>query len=138
MYTQRPRLLNQIPKTAFQPQDPKRAPSLCGVVTQMSLCDENVQFETTRGVSRNNRSAGFIPGYLNTTTSERVPSRFADGSLAPVHLLDGLPEGWIAERDRDGHVTRTHAGIIAGFLRDGRFFTREEAARLAVRGVYPP
>ncbi|MBS1202356.1 MAG: hypothetical protein H6R22_865 [Chromatiaceae bacterium] len=131
MYTQHPQLLTQPPQAAPKPQDRERARRVRGVVTQMSLRDENVLFEATRGVSRNNRSSGFTPGYLNTATGERVPSRFADGSLAPVHLLDGLPESWVAGRNDDGHVTRTRPGIIAGFLRDGRFFTREEAARLA-------
>ncbi len=131
MYIQHPQLLIQTLQSAPQPQDQDRARRLQGVLTQLSLRDENVLFETTRGVSRNNRASGFTPGYLNTCSGERVPSRFADGSLAPVHVLDGLPESWIAERNPDGRVTRTRPGIIAGFLRDGRFFTREQAARLA-------
>ena len=131
MYIQYPQLLIQTLQSAPEPQDRDRSRRLQGVLTQLSLRDENVLFETTRGVSRNNRSSGFIPAYLNTASGERVPSRFADGSLAPVHVLDGLPESWIAARDADGRVTRTRPGIIAGFLRDGCFFTREQAARLS-------
>lgn len=126
-----PPLLTEIAPTAPQPQDQEQARKRRGVLTQLSLRDENVLFDSTRGVSRNNRSAGFIPAYLNSATGERVPSRFADGRLAPVHLLDGLPEAWIAERDGDGHVTRTCPGIVSGFLYDGRFLTRDEAARVA-------
>jgi len=32
------------------------------------------------------------------------------------------------ERDRLGRVTTLREGIIAGFLRDGVFYTREQAA----------
>jgi hypothetical protein len=45
-----------------------------------------------------------------------------------VHTLDGLPTKWIKQRDAEGHVTATIATVIAGFLRNGRFYTREEAA----------
>ena len=102
-----------------------------GVVTQQSLDDENVRYAGTLGRSQNNRCCGFVPGYLHTTTGVYVISRFADGSPAPLHLLDGLPESWIEERGQDGHVIRTCPGIVSGFLRDGRFYTREEALQAA-------
>ncbi len=98
-----------------------------GVVTQQSLRDENVLYASTCGVSQNNQSRGYKPAYLNTITGVYMISRFANGSPAPVHVLDGLPESWIEERDQDGHVTKTCPGIVSGFLRDGHFYTREEA-----------
>lgn len=134
MYTEHlhHQLLSETVQTNQYHQDQERTRRMHGVVTQMSLRDENVLFDRTRGVSGNNRSAGFIPAYRNMQTGEQVPSRFPDGALAPVHLLDGLPESWIAERDSDGHVVSTCPGIVSGFLRGGQFYTREEAARTSV------
>lgn len=111
---------------------PRRTGGLCG-------CDirtQNAHFAGTGGVSGNNRAVGFVPAYQNTVTGEAVVSRFGDGRPAPVHVLDGLPESWVALRDADGSVTRTTGDVIAGFLRDGRFFTREAAAR--VLAASPP
>lgn len=105
------------------------------------LCDcdlqtQNERFAGTGGISGNNRAAGFVPAYLNTATGEALASRFEDGRPAPVHVLDGLPDSWIAGRDARGCVTRTKRDVIAGFLRDGRFFTREAAALALTAG--PP
>ena len=88
-------------------------------------------FRETGGVSENNRSLGFRPAYLNTATGETVVSRFANGALAPVHILDGLPEDWVVARDGRGNVRQVLASILAGFVRGGRFYTREAAARAA-------
>ena len=93
------------------------------------LAMQNAQFRGTAGVSGNNRGAGFVPAYMNTVTGETVPSRFADGRPAVVHVLEGLPDNWIGARDPHGCVTRAVDGVIAGFLRDGRFFSREAAAQ---------
>ena len=89
---------------------------------------QNGEFSGSGGVSAGNRQCGFIPAFCNTRSGRCVRSRFADGTPAPVHTLDGLPGNWIRKRDADGHVTATIATIIAGFPRDGRFYTREEAA----------
>ncbi|NCC29711.1 MAG: hypothetical protein EOM22_16610 [Gammaproteobacteria bacterium] len=108
-------------------RDQERARRLHGALTQASLRNENVLYARTGGVSRNNGSFGFRPGYLDGASGEAVLSRFADGTPAPVHLLDGLPDSWVLHRDHDGHVTATRPGIVSGFIRDGRFYTREEA-----------
>lgn len=107
--------------------DQDRARRLHGALTEASLRNGNVLYARTRGVSRNNGSFGFRPGYLNGASGEAVLSRFANGTPAPVHLLDGLPESWILDRDHEGHVIATRQGIVSGFIRDGRFYTREEA-----------
>lgn len=129
MYIDSPDLLTITVQTSSQAQDLERSARLHGVLTELSLRDENVLFERTRGISANNRGLGFAPGYRNCATGEQVPSRFADGSRAPIHILEGLPEAWIAERGADGKPLRTCPGIVAGFLRDDRFYTREEAAQ---------
>jgi hypothetical protein len=108
-------------------QDQERARRLRGVLTEASLQNENVLYASTRGISQNNGSFGFRPAYLDGGSGEAVLSCFSNGTPAPVHLLDGLPESWILGRDHAGHVTATRPGIISGFIRDGRFYTREEA-----------
>ncbi len=94
------------------------------------LASQNSTYAGTGGISCNNRSAGFFPAYQNTQTGEIVISRFADGSPAPVHVLDGLPRSWILTCDETGCVRQALQGIVAGFVRDGAFYTREAAARL--------
>jgi len=98
------------------------------LMTVSTLETENERYAGTTGISQNNRTAGFIPAFCDLETSVVEPSRFASGMLAPVHMLDGLPAEWIEERDMDGHVKAVKHTVIAGFLRDGRFYTREQAA----------
>ena len=59
-------------------------------------------------------------------------SRFVNGTTAPLHILEGLPEAWVVARDASGQVTAVKDSVIAGFLRQGKFYTREQAAQ-AVR-----
>lgn len=99
-------------------------------VDQQSLKLANRCFAGTGGVSCNNRSAGFVPAYLNTSSGVAVSSCFANGEPAPIHMLEGLPQEWVAERDSQGFALRAIAEVVAGFLRDGRFYSREEAADL--------
>jgi len=104
---------------------PARQPGLCGC----DLESQNLAYRGTGGVSENNQTAGFLPAYQHLDTGETALSRFADGRPAPVHLLDGLPQAWVADRDASGRVQRLVAGVAVGFLRDGRFYTRDQAAR---------
>lgn len=97
-------------------------------MTATRLRDENRIFADTGGVSAGNHEAGFIPAFCDTATGRVEPSRMADGRLAPMHLLAGLPEDWIVERDPDNRVLAVKSTVIAGFLRDGAFYTRAAAA----------
>jgi hypothetical protein len=112
--------------------DPDMTPGpggLCGC----DLAFQNAAYQGTGGVSRNNRTAGFSAAYRNDATGETVLSRFADGHPAPVHLLEGLPEEWVACRDEHGGVCQVLPVVVAGFTRDGCFYTREQAAQLVAR-----
>ena len=84
----------------------------------------------TGGVSAENGRLGFSPAFHDTATGETFPSRFADGRPAPFHLLDGLPESVVLARDRRGRISRVLGSIVSGFLRDGVFYTRAQAAAL--------
>lgn len=101
----------------------------------LTLSSRYLQMETaahrgTGGVSAENRGLGFRPAFRDTGTGETWPSTFADGRPAPFHVLDGLPEPVVLARDRYGRISRVLGSIIAGFLRDGMFYTRAEAAAL--------
>lgn len=97
-------------------------------LTSDNLRQQNRLFDGTGGVSRNNRAAGFRPGFLDTASGEVYLARFADGRLAPMHVLDGLPEGLVVSRDETGCVRAVKATVTAGFVRNDRFYTRAEAA----------
>jgi hypothetical protein len=94
-----------------------------------ALARENRTYRGTGGVSRGNRRQGFVPAFRDPSTGEVYLSRFRDGRLAPLHLLDGLPEEVVAQRAPDGRVTALKPGIVAGFERNGRFYDRQEVAR---------
>lgn len=73
---------------------------------------------------------GFLPAFQDLDTEEVHLSVNEDGSLAAVHLLDNLPDHWVVDRDDEGRITALKDGIIAGFMRQGRFFTRAQLSRL--------
>jgi hypothetical protein len=99
------------------------------LMTRRRIRDENRAFRGTCGISQNNHSAGFLPAFCDLETGRTQLSRCAGGTPAPIHLLCGLPDEWVVARDAAGGVAAVKASVVAGFLRDGRFYTREEAAR---------
>lgn len=105
------------------------APHSTPLLNPQVLAEENCAFAGTGGISQENCVHGFIPGYLNTQSGEMAVSRFADGQPAPIHILEGLPDGWIQERSASGQVLQVKEGIIAGFILNGRFYTRQQAAK---------
>jgi len=96
---------------------------------------ENEIHAGTGGRSQENASLGFIPAFLDFATQTIYPSRFADGRLAPFHLLDGLPDEVIVDRAPSGRVIAAKATLISGFVRNGFFYTRAAAARAAAEWV---
>ena len=102
-------------------------------LTTVSLRRENAAFRGTGGVSAENQSLAFVPAFLDMETGAVYRSRFADGSKAPLHLLDGLPDKVILSRNACGEVSAVKSTVIAGFEREGRFFTREQASRAATQ-----
>jgi hypothetical protein len=90
---------------------------------------QNKRFAGTGGRSEENRPCGFKPAFMDTATRLVYTSRFADGTPAPVHLLDGLPPELVIERNVQGRAIAVKATVIAGFVRDGHFYTRAEAGR---------
>lgn len=97
-------------------------------VTQKRLRRDNLAFAGTAGVSPVSRRARFEPAFRDDATGRVELSRYADGAVAPMHLMDGLPEEWVADRDAGGCPRALKPSIVAGFVRDGEFYTREQAA----------
>ena len=69
-----------------------------------------------------------MPAFRNEADGRVELARLADGRPAPMHLISALPQEWAVRCDGRGNVLELVEDIIAGFLRDGRFYTREEAA----------
>ncbi|MGH1461300.1 MAG: hypothetical protein ACRBB6_04625 [Neptuniibacter sp.] len=92
------------------------------------LVRENRQFSGTSGISQNNSGSGFVPAFKNSESGEVEISRFCDGRMAPFHLIEGLPDHWIAEWDHQGRAIEIKNTVVSGFVRLGEFFTRQEAA----------
>ncbi len=89
---------------------------------------ENRRFRGTGGVSQRNGSGGFVPAFCDTESGRTEPSRFATGAPAPLHLLEGVPAEWVAATNPLGAVLAIKSSVVAGFLRNGCFYTRDQAA----------
>lgn len=100
-------------------------------LTRNRIRRENLAFAGTGGVSPENRCRRFEPAFRDEDTGRVELSRYADGAPAPMHLIDGLPAEWICCRDPRGRPAALKSSIVAGFVRDGRFYTREQAAEQA-------
>jgi len=98
-------------------------------LSQATLERENRCFRGTGGRSEENRELGFLPAFLDADTQQIYASRFPDGRPAPFHLLEGLPDEIVLTRHPCGRVATIKASVLSGFVREGHFFTREEAAR---------
>jgi hypothetical protein len=95
------------------------------------LSAENEAFAGTGGISSNNREARFVPAFREDRSGRVEVARHENGQPAAMHLLCCLPEEWVTGRDEKGRIVAVLDSVEAGFLRDGVFFTRAEAARLA-------
>jgi len=96
--------------------------------TYEKLRAENQAFAGTGGVSENNRCECFAPAFQDTTTGRVEVARQQNGDPAPMHLLFGLPDDWVSERNEVGEIVAVQDSVVSGFVRDGVFYTREEAA----------
>lgn len=108
-------------------------PLQADLLTRETLEDQNRVFKGTGGISDRNRSLGFMPAFQDTHTGTVYLSRFADGRVAPMHLLDGLPNEVVLRRTTGGRVRAVKASLAAGFISSGRFYTREQAARAVMQ-----
>jgi hypothetical protein len=106
-------------------------------LTRAELAAQNRRFLGTGGRSQENRSLGFRPAFLDSSTGTIHLARFADGRIAPMHLLEGLPAELVTARSASGRVTAVSEVLIAGFERDGLFYTRAQAAAAQAAEIRP-
>ena len=92
------------------------------------LVSENQRYAGTGGVSENNAVACFVPAFKDVSTGQVELSRYSDGRPAPLHLIEGLPDHWVARRNLAGRTVEIKSTVISGFVRLGCFFTRQEAS----------
>ncbi len=95
--------------------------------TWRRLARENRAYRDTGGVSKGNRASGFVPAFKDQETGAIYPSCFANGELAPFHSLEGLPRELLVFTGVDAPTVKD--SLVSGFLRGGRFYTRDQAAR---------
>ncbi len=99
-----------------------------------ALRQENLQFSGTTGVSANNRGLGFVPAFMDTETGNIYLSCFANGMPAPIHVLAGLPDDLTEAHGKSAAALCIKSSVIAGFVREETFYSREQAARATVLG----
>lgn len=99
-------------------------------VTTDQLAREHRDYASTGGASDSNRGHRFRPAFLDEDTGIVYVSRDRAGKPTPYHCLDGLPQALVEAHDPHGRVIAVKATVLAGFERDGVFFTRDEAAAL--------
>lgn len=120
---------------SLAPEVPGLSPGVPGggrkKLVRNSLAEENLRFAGTGGCSPENRDMGFLPAFFDGKSGRVYRSRYANGRPAPFHLLDGLPEALVVRSGATGRVTAVRPTVVSGFLRNGRFLTRAEAAAQA-------
>lgn len=104
-------------------------------LTREALLEISERYRGTGGRSQDNAGAGFRPAFLDADTGAVYAACFADGRPAPFHLLDGLPPALVLCRDAQGRVAAVKPSVVSGFIRLGRFYSRERAARVVARAA---
>ncbi len=97
------------------------------ITTEQTLKRQSAEFRNSGGVSEENRKLGFRPAFLDLESGQIHESSAADGTPAPIHTLDGLPHELVAMRSTHGKPKTIKSSVIAGFVREGKFYTREQA-----------
>ena len=100
------------------------------VLTSDDVAQQSLAYRGTGGVSAENRAFGFLPAFLDRESGQIHLSCDSRGIPAAIHQFDGMPADWVVECDHDGKPSAVKASIVAGFVREGYFFTREQAAQL--------
>lgn len=101
------------------------------MLTKERLRRENLAFAGTTGVSAASGRRRLRPAFRDPLTGRVEIARYEDGRPAPVHIICGLPAEWVCERDGEGHITAIRSDIESGFVCEGVFYTREQAAQLS-------
>lgn len=106
-------------------------------LTMTVLQQDDARYAGSGGHSEVNRDLGFRPAFFDCATCAIYLSRYRDGRIAPLHLLDGLPDDVVLVRSQCGRVIVAKSSLVAGFERNGFFYTRAAAARAVAQWSAP-
>lgn len=95
---------------------------------QLAVTRESEPYNGTCGESVVACQHKFLPAFCNREDGRIELARLPNGKPAPMHLIAKLPKVWAARCDGKGNVLELIDSIVAGFVKNGRFYTREEAA----------
>ncbi len=98
---------------------------------QHTITAESRPYDGTCGESAVACQHSFVPAFQNSADGRVELARMPNGKPAPMHLISCLPRAWATRCDAHGNVLALIDTVIAGFVKGGRFYTREEAAREA-------
>lgn len=100
------------------------------MLTSEDVIQESLVYRGTGGVSAENQAYGFRPAFLDRDTGRIHLCHAVTGDQATAHRFEDLPEECIVAHDAQGRPCAVKAALVAGFEREGYFFTREQAAQL--------
>ncbi len=95
-------------------------------MSQSQVAQQQGAYAQLGGAVFRDASFGFMPAFKDLNTNEIHLSAYNSGELAVIHVLDSLPAKWVAEWGADGRPSSLNAGVIAGFMRFGEFYTLSE------------
>lgn len=101
--------------------------------TQEFVHKQSIPYLGTCGESATACEQRFVPAFRNHTDGQVELARLPNGKPAAMHLICGLPHAWARKLDDAGSVVELIDTVEAGFVRNGRFYTRAEAAACARR-----
>ena len=95
---------------------------------QIDITRASVAYRGSCGESHTACQHRFLPAFRDNEDGRVELAKLANGSVAPMHLISNLPNAWATQVDANGHVLQLKASVEAGFVKGGRFYTRDEAA----------
>lgn len=96
--------------------------------TQTQVFRASERFRGTAGESKTACQQRFIPAFRRERDGRVEWAKNANGTPAAMHLIAWLPKSWAEQLDSEGRVLKLVEGITSGFCRNGKFYTRDEAA----------
>jgi len=108
-----------------------------GEKTLGTLASEVIKFRGKGGVATEVKGLGLKPAFRHEKTGEIFKSLNEEGKESNIHLLEGIPEKYVTERHADGDVIAVSPEIESGFIKDGKFYTRNDAVELTKKSIPP-
>jgi len=103
-----------------------------GDMTMQEVDQGTDKYRGKGGISSEAKTSGFQAAFRDNETNEvAIPmTDIGKGQTVPsgVHIFDGLPDNFVTEKNNYGEPIAVKGSVEAGFVRDGKFYTREEAS----------